>query len=191
MSDEIIDFNEIKNKVRDKDIDKFESYIFSLYDSMARGEINMGELSKSITDYMTENNISQEKFYNIQKEMLKRYGFDSSTMESQLKALGIDTSSLNLDMNLDKSYESFRKIEGFNEKYKDRLKTEVISSYIIKNNVNDIKIEYMDENVRIVSEKKIDLNDNELNEFLCSYKKLLDNKDINVSMFENVTNYKY
>lgn len=191
MSDEIIDFNEIKNKVRDKDIDKFESYIFSLYDSMARGEINMGELSKSITDYMTENNISQEKFYNIQKEMLKRYGFDSSTMESQLKALGIDTSSLNLDMNLDKSYESFRKIEGFNEKYKDRLKTEVISSYIIKNDVNDIKIEYMDENVRIVSEKKIDLNDNELNEFLCSYKKLLDNKDINVSMFENVTNYKY
>lgn len=191
MSDEIIDFNEIKNKVRDKDIDKFESYIFSLYDSMARGEINMGELSKSITDYMTENNISQEKFYNIQKEMLKRYGFDSSTMESQLKALGIDTSSLNLDMNLDKSYESFRKIEGFNEKYKDRLKTEVISSYIIKNDVNDIKIEYVDENVRIVSEKKIDLNDNELNEFLCSYKKLLDNKDINVSMFENVTNYKY
>ncbi|NLB21523.1 MAG: DUF3867 family protein, partial [Clostridium sp.] len=29
MSD-IIDFNEIKNKVRDKDLDDFESYIFEL-----------------------------------------------------------------------------------------------------------------------------------------------------------------
>ena len=32
MSDDrIIDFNELKNKVKDSDIDKFEDYIYKLY----------------------------------------------------------------------------------------------------------------------------------------------------------------
>ena len=33
--DKIIDFNELKNKVNEKDIDNFESYIYSLYYKMA------------------------------------------------------------------------------------------------------------------------------------------------------------
>lgn len=191
MSDDVIDFNEIKNKVRDKDIEKFESYIFGLYDSMSRGEINMGELSKSITDYMVENNISQEKLYNIQKEMLKRYGIDESVMDSQLKALGIDPESVNVNFDFNKSYEELKKAEGFNEKYKDRLKVGTNSSYSINNDKNNILIEFNGDDVRIISEGTIDLNDNELNEFLCSYKKLNEEKPLNVSMFQNVTKYQY
>ena len=34
MSDRIIDFNEIKNKVKDKDVDKFEEYIYSMYSQL-------------------------------------------------------------------------------------------------------------------------------------------------------------
>ena len=36
MSDDrIIDFNELKNKVKETDIDKFENYMYNLYFSVA------------------------------------------------------------------------------------------------------------------------------------------------------------
>ena len=35
--DKIIDFNELKNRVNDKDVDQFESYIYSLYYKVAEG----------------------------------------------------------------------------------------------------------------------------------------------------------
>ena len=31
MDDRIIDFNEIKNQAREKDVDKLENYMYSLY----------------------------------------------------------------------------------------------------------------------------------------------------------------
>ena len=68
MSDRIIDFNEIKNKVKDKDVDKFEEYIYSMYYKMAEGKLNMADFSKNIMSYMEENNISQDKLMNIQKK---------------------------------------------------------------------------------------------------------------------------
>lgn len=56
MSDKIIDFNELKNKVKDKDIDKFEEYIYSMYYKLAEGKMNMSDFSKNILAYMEENN---------------------------------------------------------------------------------------------------------------------------------------
>lgn len=67
MSDKIIDFNELKNKVKDKDVDKFEEYIYSMYYKLAEGKMNMADFSKNIMSYMQENNISQDKLINIQK----------------------------------------------------------------------------------------------------------------------------
>ncbi|NYC31906.1 hypothetical protein B0H42_004537 [Clostridium saccharobutylicum] len=67
MSDRIIDFNELKNKAKEKDVDKFEDYIYSMYYQMAEGKINMADFSKQIMSYMQENNISQDKLINIQK----------------------------------------------------------------------------------------------------------------------------
>ena len=66
MSDKIIDFNELKNKAKDKDIDKFEDYIYSMYYKLAEGKMNMADFSKNIMSYMEENNISQDKLLNIQ-----------------------------------------------------------------------------------------------------------------------------
>ena len=67
MSDDrIIDFNDLKNKVKDSDVDKFEQYIYNLYFSVMDGSMTMAEFSRKIYDYMRENNISQEKFMNIQ-----------------------------------------------------------------------------------------------------------------------------
>ena len=71
MSDKIIDFNELKNKVKDKDVDKFEDYIYSMYYKLAEGKMNMGEFSKNIMVYMQENNISQDKLLSIQKKFLE------------------------------------------------------------------------------------------------------------------------
>ena len=71
MSDEkIIDFNNLKNKVKDSDVDKFENYIYSLYFSVMEGKISMMEFSRKIIDYMKDNNISNEKFMNIQKKFM-------------------------------------------------------------------------------------------------------------------------
>ena len=86
MSDDrIIDFNELKNKVKDTDVDKFEQYIYNLYFSVMDGSMSMSEFSRKIFDYMNDNNISQEKFMNIQKKFMERYGMDSQEVEKQLK----------------------------------------------------------------------------------------------------------
>ena len=68
MDERIVDFNELKNKARDKDIDKFESYMYDLYFQMTQGSLSMFEFSKKIQEYMNENNISQEKFFKYKKK---------------------------------------------------------------------------------------------------------------------------
>ena len=120
MDDRVVDFNELKNKVRDKDIDKFESYIYDLYYSVATGGMSMEKKKKKVTEYMNNNNISQEKFFNIQKEMLKRYGFDLGDIEQQMKGFGMNMGIPNM-MPSEESYETFRKNIGFQEKYKNQL----------------------------------------------------------------------
>ncbi|WP_286909716.1 DUF3867 domain-containing protein [Clostridium sp. UBA1652] len=183
MDDRIIDFNDLKNKARDKDIDKFETYIYSLYYDLTQGKITMADMMKEINKYTAENNISQEKLVNIQKEIMKRYGFDAENLEAQMKTMGVDLNGAN--------YEEARKVIGFQEKYKNRLTTKSIQNYSIKNSKNDITI-YLDNNqVMINSSGKIDLTDNELNEFLCSYKKILKDDKLNISLCENVNNYIY
>lgn len=46
--DKIIDFNELKNRVNDKDVDQFESYIYSLYYKVAEGKLSMAGFFKPI-----------------------------------------------------------------------------------------------------------------------------------------------
>lgn len=185
MSDRIIDFNEIKNKVKDKDVDKFEEYIYSMYYQMAEGKLNMADFSKNIMRYMEENNISQDKLLNIQKKFLERYGLDSSMLENQLNMAGIDLKGFGTN------YDSVKKAMGFQEKYKDRISVKSISEYFIKNDKNDLKVLLENEQVILISKKNIELNDNELNEFLCSYKKVLEDKALNISICENCKNYDY
>lgn len=181
MSDKIIDFNELKNKVKDKDVDKFEDYIYSMYYKLAEGKMNMGEFSRNIMTYMEENNISQDKLINIQKKFLERYGVDPSMIEQQFKIPGMNVND----------YSSMKKTMSFQEKYKSRMSSKVMSQYFIKNEKNDLKALIENEEVILTSEKSIDLNDTELNEFLCSYKKVIEDKKINVVLCENVKKYEY
>lgn len=185
--DRIVDFNELKNKAREKDIDKFEQYIYSLYYSFTQGEMNMADFSTKINEYMQENNISYEKLFNIQKEMMKRYGFNIEDLETEMKNFGIEVSPKKLDEN----YETMKKALGFQEKYKDRISSKLMTSYTIKNSLNNLEVLLQDENVILKSTGKVNLQDNELNEFLYSYKKLLEDKNLNISIFEDVKTYEY
>jgi len=185
MDDRIIDFNELKNKAREKDVNKLEDYMYSLYYQMAEGKITMAEFTQNIYKYMEDNNISQDKFLNMQKKLMERYGFDPTNIEEQLKVAGVNIGEIGSD------YETIRKTMTFQEKYKDRMSTATVSLYSITNEQNNLEIILKDESVILNSNGKIDLNDLELNEFLVSYKKLRDEKILSIKVCENINRYDY
>ena len=196
MSDDrIIDFNELKNKVKDTDVDKFEQYIYNLYFSVMDGSMSMSEFSRKIFDYMKDNNISQEKFMNIQKKFMERYGMNSQEIEKQLKSFGIDPSIINMgsfdpsNVNEDQ-LNNIKKAAGFYERYSDKIQPKSCIYATIKNDVNDINVMVDQNKVILYSNKKINLVDAELNEFLLSYKNMFNNK-IRVVLCENCTEYDY
>lgn len=186
MDDRVIDFNELKNRVNDKDVDQFESYIYTLYYKMAEGSLTMAEFTREMTGYMEKHNISQDKFLKMQTKLMERYGLDTKGFEDQLKSLGLNGIP---GMQLD--YEKTRKAMSFQEKYKSRLKVKSATEYYIKNEKNNVTILLDDHNVILRSEGKIDLADNELNEFLCSYKKTVENDTLKITICENTKEYDY
>lgn len=186
MSDDrIIDFNDLKNKVKDSDVDKFEQYIYNLYFSVMDGSMTMAEFSRKIFDYMRENNISQEKFMNIQKKFMERYGMDPSDIENQLKSFGINPDNINNEY-----VDSMKKSAGFYEKYGSKIQPKSGISTRIKNDINDIEIIIDQEKVMLCSNKSVNLMDAELNEFLLSYKNMFDKK-VKVILCENSSEYEY
>ena len=129
MSDDrIIDFNDLKNKVKDSDVDKFEQYIYNLYFSVMDGSMTMAEFSRKIFDYMKDNNISQEKFMNIQKKFMERYGMDSEEVEKQLKNFGIDPSIAGMN-NIDLNNISSENLEAF--KYSSNQSIVSLSKWLV------------------------------------------------------------
>ncbi|MFR2552791.1 MAG: DUF3867 domain-containing protein [Clostridioides difficile] len=192
MSDDrIIDFNELKNKVKDSDVDKFEQYIYNLYFSVMDGKMSMAEFSRKIFDYMRDNNISQEKFMKIQKQFMERYGMDTEEVEKQLRNFGIDPSTAGFMSNNTSSkvstedLESFKKSAGFYEKYGEKIQPKSCITTFIKNDLNDINVIIDQEKIMLCSDRKINLMDSELNEFLLEYKNMFNkNKGSNVRNYE-------
>lgn len=196
MSDDrIINFNDLKNKVKDSDVDKFEQYIYNLYFSVMDGSMTMAEFSRKIYDYMRDNNISQEKFMKIQTKFMERYGMDATEVEKQLKNFGIDPATVgygNIDLNnlTGENIEAIKKTSGFYEKYGNKIQPKSCITTYVKNDINDITIVIDQEKVLLHSDKKINLMDAELNELLLAYKNMF-NKKIRVVMCENITEYDY
>ena len=197
MSDDrIIDFNELKNKVKDSDVDKFEQYIYNLYFSVMDGKMSMAEFSRKIFDYMRDNNISQEKFMKIQKQFMERYGMDTEEVEKQLRNFGIDPSTAGFMSNNTSSkvstedLESFKKSAGFYEKYGEKIQPKSCITTFIKNDLNDINVIIDQEKIMLCSDRKINLMDSELNEFSLEYKNMF-NKKIKVVMCETTNKYDY
>jgi len=176
---DVIDFNELKNKVRDKDIDDFESYIFNLYGQMGAGTQDIASINKAIVEYMEKNNISYEKFMEIQTKLMERYGVSMEDIQSQYNLTDND------------EYKKYRKQLGFMDKYKGKITDYSGFYYEIRNSVNDLSLFLNKTVVLITSKEKVDLSDNELNEFLVSYKKLQDDKTLQIRISESLREYDY
>ena len=219
MSDDrIIDFNELKNKVKETDIDKFENYMYNLYFSVADGSMTKAQFTSKIYDYMRENNISNEKFMNMQKKLLERYGVDEAEIERQLKSMGINPNDINSlsSMNIndirnnnihsnnqpkkeepkvefvpvDNIQETIVKNSDFYNKFAKRLEYDSYITSKLKNDVNDLKIIINKERVTLMSEGDINLVDSQLNEFLLDYKNMI-GKKMKVTICENCKEYDY
>ncbi len=206
MSDDrIIDFNELKNKVKDSDIDKFENYMYDLYFSVANGSMTMSQFTSKIYEYMRENNISQEKFIKMQSKLMERYGVDPESLNQQIKNLGLNPNSLNFDdlnkfnpiNNTQTNTTQTTKVEqeidetsAFHKKYGNNIENKNLMITYLKDEVNDIKIIIEKEKVTLISEGPINLVDAELNELLLSYKSLYNNK-LKVNICENCKEYDY
>ena len=205
MSDDrIIDFNELKNKVKDSDVDKFENYMYDLYFSVADGSMTMSQFTSKIYEYMRENNISQEKFIKMQNKLLERYGVDPKELDKQMKNFGLDPNNLNLEdlnkftynsPNVGSSTKktnntSIDKNSDFYKKYSENLQSKELILTSLKDEVNDIKIIIEKEKVTLISEGKINLVDAQLNELLLSYKSMYNDK-LKVVICENCKEYDY
>ena len=168
MSDDrIIDFNELKNKVKDSDVDKFENYMYDLYFSVANGSMTMAQFTSKIYEYMRENNISQEKFIKMQNKLMERYGVDPAELDQQIKKLGLnpnnlsfdDLSKLNPTNNTQsttntvnkKIYNNIDESSDFYKKYNSDLENKELITTFLKDEVNDIKIIIEKEKVSIPS----------------------------------------
>ena len=116
---------------------------------------------------------------------MSRYGIDMTNIEEQLKSAGVNISSVGND------FEEYRKNVSFDEKYNEKIANKGVKTYSIQNDKNNVNIVLEKENVILMSEKTIDLTDIELNEFLCSYKKLVDDKKLKINICENTKKYDY
>ena len=98
----------------------------------------------------------------------------------------------NIDLNniSSENLESIKKSAGFYEKYGSKITPKSCITTYIKNDVNDIEIVIEQEKIMLLSSKKINLMDAELNEFLLAYKNMF-NKKIKVVLCENYTGYDY
>ena len=207
MSDDrIIDFNELKNKVKDSDVDKFENYMYDLYYSVADGSMTMSQFTSKIYEYMRENNISQEKFIKMQNKLMERYGVDPTELDKQIKNLGLNPNNLSFDdLNKFSSVGSTQNVSStakkesnpkidvnseFYKKYNKNLDTKELITTFLKNEVNDIKIILDKETVTLISEGAINLVDAELNELLLSYKSMHNDK-LKIVICENCKEYDY
>ncbi|WAW15167.1 DUF3867 family protein [Peptostreptococcus equinus] len=205
--DKIIDFNELKEKVKESDINKFEQYVQDLYMQINTGQMTMFQFSKKMSEYMQENNISEEKLVNIQMKMMERYGIDPKMLEDEMKKMGMDPNQMNFSKSDEDKYKSEKSINdfdidelvnndkgaiklGFFEKYKSQLEEKTILEYRIQNDKNDIKILMNGNELVVISEKKLDLSDDTINKFIANYRSTIDTP-LKVIICEATNTYEY
>ncbi len=174
MSD-IIDLNQFKSKVRDKDVDELENYIYSLYFQVAEGKMSLADVNREIRKYIEENGISDTKFMEIQKKLVERYGYNADELQQQL--LGDSGILIKHKSLLEKYGKSIEDMTGFRK--------------VIRNDRNDLVIFCSGRQVILLSDGAIDLDDNELNEFLVSFKRQAGDEPLDIEMAESIKKFQY
>lgn len=207
--EKIIDFKSEKEKVRDSDIQKTEEFLYNAMSEMAYGNLNILDFTEQMNAFMKENSMSIKKFDEVQKIILKKHGIDLDSVEGR-KVLQEHLSPSEqkefktfLDA-MDKSnfgeeeeivYENPDDMEeikklGFYVQYEDLVKDVHIEELELKNEKNNLRILIDENRLTIISEGKIDLSDEKLNEIIATYKST-SKKKLRVILCEATNAYDY
>lgn len=195
IDEKVIDFKALKDQAKDSDVDKFESYMYELYDKIIRGDGTMFDLHKKLNEYMQENDISKEKFMNIQRKMIERFGFDpddlSEDFEMFKKEFDQSGGILSGENEIQNpSSQSVGAKLGFYKLYDEGLNEKRVLEYNLKNEKNDIRFILDKDKITLISEKKIDFSDNEMNIFMAYYKETVGG-NLRVIVCEATNSYDY
>ena len=171
-----------------------EEYMYSMYTNVSSGSMSPLDFSKSINEFLKKNNISVEKFGQMQEKLLERYGFDPKNIEEEMKRMGIDMNeSAYVVSKKDKeesySVKDFGDKLAFFERY-EGIEEKTIMHYILDNGVNQVKFIMDGSILTLVSEKKIDLSDPDVNTFIAGYRQANKEK-IKVVICEATNVYDY
>lgn len=200
MSDEkIISFEDIRNRVKESDIDLFEEFIGEeIMDLDYEGDLNLLDFIKKVSDYQEENNIPNKKFLDMQKQFMERYGFElvnpsPEELEKIKKSLNskanIDKLK-SLDMNNPVSMIRTSVLLSLRADFEDKAYEKNIIQLDLKNDKNDLKIIFNGENVTVISENKIDFSDEDINKAIANYRVIVGDS-IRVQICEATNSYDY
>lgn len=200
MSDEkIISFEDIRNRVKESDIDLFEEFIGEeIMDLDYEGDLNLLDFIKKVSDYQEENNIPNKKFLDMQKQFMERYGFElvnpsPEELEKIKKSLNskanIDKLK-SLDMNNPVSMIRTSALLRLRADFEDKAYEKNIIQLDLKNDKNDLKIIFNGENVTVISENKIDFSDEDINKAIANYRVIVGDS-IRVQICEATNSYDY
>lgn len=200
MSDEkIISFEDIRNRVKESDIDLFEEFIGEeIMDLDYEGDLNLLDFIKKVSDYQEENNIPNKKFLDMQKQFMERYGFElvnpsPEELEKIKKSLNskanIDKLK-SLDMNNPVSMIRTSALLSLRADFEDKTYEKNIIQLDLKNDKNDLKIIFNGENVTVISENKIDFSDEDINKAIANYRVIVGDS-IRVQICEATNSYDY
>lgn len=191
MSDEkIINFADIKNRITEEDVDAFEAFMSKeLLNLDLNPELDMVGFANKISEYQERHNISNEKFMEIQTKMIERYGFtasDDNLMQQEKKA----TEELNKRFRESDTYIYMSAIFGLNAIFDDKVEEKRTLQLDIKNDKNDLRMIFSGTTVTIISEKKIDLSDDNINKAISRYRESAE-KTIRIQICEASNAYDY
>ncbi|WBW99218.1 DUF3867 family protein [Oceanirhabdus sp. W0125-5] len=182
MSD-IIDINQLRNKVTEKDVNEFREFIFRLYDKLAEGKLFVGEITEQMDQYAEIKGITEEKLCNLREELIKELteevGFNFKEIEKQ-----IEETDLNLD------FEELEEQLKFYDTNIKNISIKGVFKYRINNQFNDILIIFEGDKGYILTQRKPDFNDKDLKNIIQDYKQNHNKNEIEVIVLKEIERHK-
>ncbi|MCM1988533.1 DUF3867 family protein [Oceanirhabdus seepicola] len=183
MSD-IIDINQLRNKVSEKDVNEFREFIFGLYDKLAEGKLFVGDITEQMDKYADEKRIGEEKLCNLRQELIneltEEVGINIDEIEKQ-----IDGDNINLDLG------ECSKQLNLSDKNINNISIRGVLKHRINNQVNDLIVILEENKGYILTEGKLDYDDKELKNIIENYKKNHNKREIEVIVLKEIDRFTY
>ena len=183
MSD-IIDINQLRNKVSEKDVNEFKEFIFGLYDKLEEGKIFVGDITEQMDKYADENGMTEEKLCNLREELIKELtdevGINIDELEKQ-----VEGTDFNLELG------DFKEQLKFQDENINNISIKGIFKHRINNEFNDMLIILEGNKAYILTEDKPDYDDKELKSLIGNYKKNHNKGEMEVIVLKEIDRFEY